>query len=719
MASVGPSAPSGPPQGLKPPRLTKRAISLFFRVGCERQLLLHLYTDKKSRSALGMPPHQGGRAGLGLVGREGFQWQAHKVRELQGAFGKSNVIQSPHTDSAGRIAPTPLDSVLASLTPYQFLVEGKFSANTSAFQTAVGMLALTDLNDLTLQLGDLQPDLIQVLPPLGQHLADWPDLAVGYHEEVLPSGHTRLVDPVNDSRVRLRVADIKMTSQPGAHYYAEVVFYSMALAGWLEDQGLLTDYHVVAAPAVVPGSLEDSALLTQVLEWRGVGHVPTEAELSQIFESDLEIAPVEAFAPRLRHLINNTLPRVLQTPWTDTAYHVDYRCRGCEFLGDPHIRDTNGRPTQDPLHCWPTAERANHLSRVFGLSRGAVSVLEGHQVADVPALAQARQSHAAFADHQGLRAKRTVYPSRADALGQGTSTIVPDSGGDALMPRWPDLHVYVFVDYDPATAMTISFGCRAFWREPLPYGSADQHQTQRWGRPSGDTEVFLVDRQGVANEWREFRNLLRHIKRIFREVQAQDQADEVAGRRNRKTRHSSYQIYLWDEAQRRHLVRLVSRYLPKILADKKLRDLAWLFPPPELLTNPEDATRRSPFTLVYDVVRNTVALPNPHHYTLLDVSSTFNVTTITSPTVHPLFRDTLSNLLPPERIHEFWLKRGAWQGTQALIVETAQKKLRALGLVVTTLERQLKDELSPAQRTSDPNTTEQDAWVGTSKPPLA
>ncbi len=687
------SSETSPPMELRPPRLTKRAVSLFFRVGCERQLLLYLYTDD-ARAALQMPPRQSGRAGLGLVGRHGLQWQADKVRELEGAFGAPNVIRSPGRDKAGGIPATPLNSVLASLTDYQFLVEGSYSADTRAFRDAVGMLALRDLNGLTLELGEMRPDLIQVFPRLSEHQVVWPDLPASYCEEILPSGRTRQVDPATDSRVRLRVADIKMTSEPGAHYFAEVVFYSMALAGWLENQGLSNDYLVVAAPAVLPGSLEVSDLITQKRQWHGMGYVPTAAELSQVFENDLDIAPVEAFAPRLRHLISKTLPRLLQTPWTDTAYHVNYRCAGCEFLGDPYIRDRRGRPTQDPLHCWPDAEQTNHLSRVFGLSKGAVSVLEEHQVSDVAALAEAGANHAAFGDHQGLRAKRTVYPSRADALEQATSTIIPASGGDALMPRWPDLHVYVFVDYDPATAMSVSFGLRAFWREPLPYGSALESQTRRWGRRSGDTEVFLVDRRGVPDEWREFRNFLRQIKRIFREVQVQDEADEASGRRNRKTRHSTYQIYLWDDAQRRHLVRLISRYLPKILADTELRVLAWLFPPPELLTNPADATRRSPFTLVYDVIQNTVALPNPHHYTLLDVASTLNDTTVTSPRVHPLYSDTLSNLLPPERIHEFWLKRRNWQETQALIVETAQKKLLALGLVVATLERRLKDELS-------------------------
>ena len=36
-----------------------------------------------------------------------------------------------------------------------------------------------------------------------------------------------------DARLRLRVVDVKLTSEPGAHYFAKVVYYSMTLASWL------------------------------------------------------------------------------------------------------------------------------------------------------------------------------------------------------------------------------------------------------------------------------------------------------------------------------------------------------------------------------------------------------------------------------------------------------------------------------------------------------
>ena len=62
--------------------------------------------------------------------------------------------------------------------------------------------------------------------------------------------------------------DIKLTSEPGAHYYAEVVYYSMTLAAWLIENNLDNRFVVVAAPAVWAGSHEASNLVKQMTEWR-------------------------------------------------------------------------------------------------------------------------------------------------------------------------------------------------------------------------------------------------------------------------------------------------------------------------------------------------------------------------------------------------------------------------------------------------------------------
>lgn len=678
--------------------LSKRALSLFFRVGCERQFVLYLYNDA-ARQELGMPPRQGGRAGLGLVGRSGYDYQNQKIQELQHSFGVSNVILNPTQNPSGQFGSIDLGQTLSQgVQPYQFIVEGKFDPNTPLAQAAIGIRDIVDHLGNVLELTELQPDLIQVLPPLSQHLVDYPGLPIAYQEEVLPDGSSVPIEH-SDSRLRLRVADVKLSSEPGAHYFAEVVFYSMALSAWLRDQGLHNRFAVIAAPAVVPGTVEDSALATQVAEWQRLGHVPSAAELAIPFEQDIEIAPIEAFAPRLRDLFALHLPRLLQQRWQDAIYHVGVRCKGCEFLGDPHIHDTHGNSTQHPLHCWSEADRTDALCRVFGLSQGASSVLRANQISDVPQLAQAGggphgPQAEAFSVHHGLRARRTIFPSRAGALQSLLGTVIPNSGGDALMPRWPNLHIYVFLDYDPATSFTVSLGCRAFWKEPLPFGSQLQAKTHRWSRRDGNDEVFIVDEPSVQAERREFLRFLHYLRDIMRWVTRQDNQDVLDARRDAKTLRSTYQIYLWDSAQRRHFVRLIGRHLPAILGDPGLSHLAWLFPPPELLANPEEATRRSPYTLVFDVVQNTVALPTPYHYTLFAVARDFNRINIPAPSVHPLYTESLSNLAPAERIHEYWRRFRHWRDVETLLIETAEKKLHAMGIVVASLERELRQQLS-------------------------
>lgn len=72
-----------------------------------------------------------------------------------------------------------------------------------------------------------------------------------YGRGVLPDGQTFSIE-ATDTRLRLRVIDIKLTSEPGANYFAEVVYYSMTLAAWLIETGNDDRFVVIAAPAVWP-----------------------------------------------------------------------------------------------------------------------------------------------------------------------------------------------------------------------------------------------------------------------------------------------------------------------------------------------------------------------------------------------------------------------------------------------------------------------------------
>jgi DNA replication ATP-dependent helicase Dna2 len=687
------------------PAFSKKVLSLFLRTRCQKQLHLYLYKDKE-RKELGMPPRQTIRAGLGSAGKAGYEWQDKKVGELKDVFGAEHVVVNPES-KAGRPGKLELSEELSRLKPFQFVVEARYDANTATFREAIGFEGLIDRYGKPLNIGDVYPDIIQTLPPRSSGLLPFEAIRPEYNSAILPDGALSKIHE-EDCRLRLRVIDIKLAADPGANYFAEVVYYSMTLAAWLQENGLDDRYLVVATPAVWPGSYDASNLSIQFEAWNRRGHKPTASELASALEEDIEIAAVDAYVPRLRRLLCEQLPKILNTPWEDLPYHVNFSCQGCEFLGYPW-KNKEGKTANDERHCWPTAERCNHLSRVAGLSSGAARQLSTRgEIGDVVALAIADHTKQVFSEHQMLRAKGAIYPRRAQSLGSGIASVIPNSGGDALMPSWPDLRFYIFVDYDLSSAITVSFGLRAHWREPLPFGSELKKQVKGWNKKAGSQEIFLVDHDDTTREREELLKFLHAIKKIMDEVRQQDDKDVESGRRNKadgnldkQSATSSYQIYLWDEAQKRHLTRLVSRHLPAILGDSTLRNLAWLFPPPELLAHAENSSRQSPITFVSSVVQNTVAAPVPHHFTLLELVRTYHIPGFSPPLVHPLYREPLTDLVPSERIYEYWDRRGDWKAVGDKIADTTQQKLFALGSVTSRLEADLK-KLLPGSRLAAP-----------------
>ena len=80
--------------------------------------------------------------------------------------------------------------------------------------------------------------------------------------------------------------------------------------------------------------------------------------------------------------------------------------------------------------------------------------------------------------------------------------------------------------------------------------------------------------------------------------------------------------------------------------------------------------------------------------TLLEVVKSYKPEEVAwAPNVHPLYQEPLSDLIPGERIHEMWIKKGDWLRATAVVGETIGKKLSALAIVVSQLERDLKNVL--------------------------
>ncbi|HLI27831.1 MAG TPA: AAA domain-containing protein [Chloroflexota bacterium] len=670
------------------PYFTKEALSKYIRTGCRRQLRLNLSPDNREyrpeREQAGMPPPLPPPPGLYYIREAGEQWGAAKVADLARAFGAAALIGRPKFHAASgqtRYEAIPLATALAQATVGQFLVEAEYSVGP-AFQQALGIAHFRERFGLAW--GLVRPDLIELRPP------------GSFPQAVRPDGDVCDLAP-DDPRVQLRVIDIKLTAEPSPPYFAEVAYYSMALAGWLDDQHLADRYVVVAQGAVWPGSHDASTLVKVLREHEAAGRPPDRAALQAALDADLEPVPFEAFAFRLRQFFTEELPHVLEASWRVLPFHVDTRCRSCEYLGyrwqpDPQLAASD--------YCMPLAHRQGHLSQVAFISRGASAALQEHGVRDVAALAALGAQNQIYEVHHELRAQRAIVASRAAALQQRQAWIPDHVGTSAIMPRWADLRVYLSADFDVGSAITLALGVQAVWWPPQANNGADDsggapvevsEGTQSPNGPGGKRRprtwqrVFVVDQKSLEVERRE---LLAFLAFIHSLLQTAQQADPKA----------TVQCYLWDSLEYEHLKRVVGRHLPAILSDQSLDHLAWLFPPPELLPNPKLATRRSPLTLVRDVVRAVLAAPIPHYYTLLATARVYHPpdTLAKAFSVHPLFEDPLSDQIPSERAHEIWARTvhpRHWQEQLGTLVETVRRRLGALEAVTRQLERDLRPRL--------------------------
>lgn len=661
------------------PRVSKEALSQFIRTECFRQLRLNLSPDTKEfraeRAAAGMPPVQPPRPGLEYLAQAGEAWQAEKMEDLLDTFGASVVVGERLTDREGHkgFREVELISYLPSAQQGRFLVEPEFDTGP-AFETALGITSYRQTYDLIYS--RLRPDLIEVLPP-----------SSGINRYVNPDGAV-LWAPAGDSRLKLRVIDIKLTAEPSPSYFVEVTYYSMALAGWLIDHGLDDRFVVVPNAAIWPGSHDASCLVKTRRELEDRGENPTYEQMWKAMQEDLEAVPFEVFAGRVKSFFITDLPRALSSPWQEHPWHVDNRCKGCDYLGY-----AGGRPTADPLHCIPTAKRTGHLSRVAFISRGASSSLRDQGISDVPALAELQPSSEVFNVHYSLRATRNVVSGRAASLQAQQAVVPPQAGTSGVMPKYADLHVYLTVDFDLGSAITFALGVKGFWVEPQPYGFSGRRSTKAYG-----PYTHIIDQKDLNVERREFKALLLRINDILMD----------AGNRSEKT---TVQFYIWDAVQYKHFTRVVGRHLPAILADQAIHDLAWLFPPEQLLPNPTMATRRSPITIVKQVVRALLAAPIPHYYTLFQTARVYHPNSlpdrVAAFSVHPLFEDTLSDQIPSERAHEVWARvtrPRLWSDQLQILRETVSKQLSALESVTRRLEEELTglQQIAPRIRIEPP-----------------
>jgi len=678
------------------PQISKQALAQFIRSNCMRQLALNLHPDnttyRPERQALGMPYPQSPRPGLRQIQEAGENWQAEKLDDLTQTFGPASVVGDSFVTRANQVRyrRIQLGQHLPAAAALSFIVEAEFTVDSGgAFETALGTVG--HRVQYQLNYAGLRPDIIEVLN------------ARTFSSCITSDGLSQPI-PTGDTRRQLRVIDIKLTAQPSPGYFGEVALYSMALAGWLEDHGLNHDFVVVPNAAVWPGSHQASKLFRIHQQAMNQGVPVNTAQLWQAMQDDLEPVPFEVFVLRVRRFLKVDVPAALSQPWHTHEWHVDNRCSFCEYLGeDRPPSQTDPHVAPHPDHCLPMAQVQDHLSRVAFISQGARLSLAQAGVGQVGTLSQVPPTDPVFETHQALRATRTVVSGRAASLNTGQVAIPPLSGTSASMPRWTDLRLYLSVDFDIGSAITVAFGLKAFWLEPRPFHSplTVPRQNRVW-----QSRARIVVNKNLATERHELLAFLHEIHDILNWCQQQDQQTldnpALAGLapNARSDYRTKVQAYIWDSLQFDHLTRIIGRHLDAILANRNINYLAWLFPPEELLPNPDLVTRRSPITIVRDVIRAHLAAPIPHYYSLLEVARIYHDANlppnVAAFNIHPLFGTPLSDQIPSERAHEIWAQVTRpvhWQQQMGIFGETVQKRLAALETVTHRLETDLRASL--------------------------
>jgi hypothetical protein len=644
------------------------------------------------------------RPGLRLLTEQGRQFEREKFAELVEIFPDSVISGEPHDFEEGEenvFNPIELSDHILSVQPNDFLLEIEYDV-VPGFIAAHNLADLIDGRAIAgggiLTLKRVRPDIIRVVPSDGcQRRAIHPDGAI-------------LVIAADDQRAGLRIIDIKATGEASPAHFAELAYYGMTLAAWLDDHGYADRFCVLAEAAIWPGKHDASAIRQLEMDDRRQHVIGRDLDrYLAALETDLETMPPEVVLDRVARFLTVDLRETLGIAnWRELPWHVDHRCGGCDYLGyrwsrhDERQAEDIANPDQD--YCWPSAESAGHLSRIQGLSEGACGKLRIRGVNAIAAVSVLAPESAIFEEHQALRATRTVLRDRAQVLSENLPARIPHRAGtSAVMPRFADIRIALSADFDIGSGLTFAFGYEMTYGVPTSGdGVNPTRQFHRNARP------LLVEEKSLSAEGEMFHTWLSHLVREIREA-AQAIA---AGKQSRGWQRTAttIQFFIWDRLTFNHLCRLMSRHLLRVQGRAPIPGIdtslmSWLFPGDITLQDADYISRDSPITIVADAVNALLAAPIPHHYSLIEVAHVYFPDRLVRPDgtrwefrINRFYRDPLSDQIPSERGHEIWNRRspfrdGDYQTHRQTVRDVVSSKLSAMLAVVERLTNDLQDQL--------------------------
>ena len=645
------------------PKLGKNDIALTAKFDCDRFLRFKLASPSERRS-INLQDYinkSKARPGIELVQNAGSRWEIEKYEDLIRVAGEDRVVFDREDDvnedlKKRRFKEVEIESLFELLCqgePPLAIIEGSFEVPTSI---TPGLQKAYDTYNLDKVRA--RPDILWIRP-------------VSDVES----------DPISDSpQFDIHVIDVKMAAKPSLRHYVEVTFYALALEEALRSEPeLASRYRVHPQGFVWPGTHDANDFSNRFREAQARGR--TDPVTAALLET-LEPVPYETYHAHVIDFFENRLLKVLSQPLTQTDWHVSIRCQLCDFIS----------------YCTEKAGEQEHLCKIAGITAGSVRLLNKQNVSTIDnlitAIATDSQDWQEAKDiSPQLRADEQALLAKAQALATDDVVGVPGRR-TASMPRYTNMNIALTLHFDPGSGLTFSFGARRV------YFPVDQSADTVF-----DNHAYVVDRATGMDTRHERQRLLEFLRRINgwlneandtnrRIVEERKSLGQTTRQANRDFGKVTVHFFFWDKLELTHLKRVIRRHLNHPEVRQELELLARMFPPDDVLPDP-DAFKAQPGTVLKEVMVRLVGLPVPHTYTLFDAADTFypdlrdDGTPYLTRKPYGFYTD-MSDQIPFERAYELWedkvllRKRSSNPGSKGPLFE--REEIRQ-GIRSATLQR--------------------------------
>lgn len=635
-------------------RLPKAALSQYLRTRCDRMLACAICeSDKSADTLLALPPRPG-LAGFRARGLEFeheflhglaslFPGQYVDVKALGGRQGSRDLTFKKELESKPRAQTIPWFFNEPSLDPQRY---------RQVLLQSLGLDA-HHYPDLT----EMRPDLVLVL----DRSASKAELT---SHEIRPDGSIRQIAD-DDTRIPLRVLDLKFAEKLNTAYAGEVCLYAMVLAAWLQHPDIqLADHFYVSA---VPG------VLIRQKDWNNRAHPDegTTADRLAWLERQIEDAPADLYAPPVVRFLYQDVPRVLRSigEWRKLEWQVTPSCAFCDYLGYPgwskrgiaevQKRSAADRPSQPAPqldhYCYEDARKHQRVNQLPNFTRGMLRTLDEARVTSLRDLSSKTGDESLFSFHNGLKIEAARLPRKAGAVIASAATDHP-SAISGQLARYSNLLVSIVCFFDAATGLLTSLGMSIDYRSPTEFERGpikDGKPTWVPTRPTIEKKqqmMWVMEDTTIEREGEHLLDCLRFLSQFIEYIQSPhaapaDVTDKAAWAKYCAEK-ATVQVLFWDQRQDTAFREAVGRHLHLIThASDMSHALVWLFPPNEVVASDRMATTPA-VVYLHDVVVRLKALPTTINDDILSVATQmagFNDNT------SPYMWDRVAGVIPKER----------------------------------------------------------------------